>query len=313
MARTASRAASTPPVPLTRPPVAASRSSVPVGGHHLGPGGDGGQRVAAHEGVPAPPLAALHRLEQEAGPVPSAPTIWRKAATGVRVSATSSRHTGTMRCWAASVRNPAGSRPLGSGSRTVSSWSGGRVAEGPEEAACGCRCGTPRHRPGPPPPAARRRHSRSARSARTAGRRTSRPCTRTPGGSGSRTRSGRSRGSGQRLAVHPGEHQDGPVRGVLDDGPDQPVGVVGHPSSSSSVKAMGTAVKVADPAAAGGVVGCPGGAHERCSLVDWFGVVRSVSACAVGVGSDRRLAGDRRRCPSGRGGPSCDRLVDGQR
>ena len=58
-----------PAVPLTRPPVMASRSTGPVGGHLRAAGGDGGQRVAADERVAAPPLAALHRLEEEPGPV----------------------------------------------------------------------------------------------------------------------------------------------------------------------------------------------------------------------------------------------------
>ena len=56
----------------------------------------------------------------------SAPsTTWRKAATGVRVSATSSRQTGTTRCLEASVWNPVSPGP----SEPVPERSGHRPAE----------------------------------------------------------------------------------------------------------------------------------------------------------------------------------------
>ena len=62
-----SSAASTPP--FAADPVTGERVEihVPVGGHEIAACGDGGQRIAAHEGVPAPPLATLHGLQQEPG------------------------------------------------------------------------------------------------------------------------------------------------------------------------------------------------------------------------------------------------------
>src|ERR1035438_4246614 len=38
---------------------------VAVGGHQVGACGDGGQGIAAHERIPAPPLTTLHRFEKE--------------------------------------------------------------------------------------------------------------------------------------------------------------------------------------------------------------------------------------------------------
>ena len=146
----------------------------------------------------------------------------------MRVSATSSRHTGTTRCLEARVWNPASpgpSEPVPDGA-VIDSVGSSRRRRG--RSRCGCRCGTPRHPPGRRPPAARRRRSRSARSGRTDGRRRSRPCTRTPVGSGSRTRSVRSPGSwSDDSRFIQANMSTARIGGVLDDGRDQAVGVEG--------------------------------------------------------------------------------------
>ena len=174
--------------------------------------------------------------------VPS--TIWRKAATGVSVSATSSRHTGTIRCLAAKARNswraPGPEGPAASAGRAAALTD--RSAEGPVEAGAV---------PGvagavavlvDQSPTARPRRSRSARSARTGGRPTSRPCTRTPAAPAPEPRTSGLEGTDQRLVVHPGEHEHGAVGGILDDGRHQPSALKTIRSSSWSENSIGHGV-----------------------------------------------------------------------
>ena len=179
-----------PPVPADPVPGGLVEVEVPPGRDRGPPGGDGGQGfrpTKEYRPHRSPPSTDSSRKPVRS----SASTICRKAATGVTVSATSSHQTGTIRWRAASERKPASPGPLAvssAGALTDRRVRGRRLGRN----RCGCRCGTPRLRPDPPPPAARRRRSRSGRHGRTVGRRTSRPCTRTPVGCGSRTRCGRS-------------------------------------------------------------------------------------------------------------------------
>ena len=232
----------------------------------------------------------------------------------MRVSATSSRHTGTTRCLAARVWNPARPRPVGVGAGRRGHRSGGRVAEGPVEA--GAVAGVAGA--GPLLVDDHQQHVAVAvvahGSGRTAGRRRSRPCTRTPVGCGSRTRSVRSPGSWRNDSRFiQAIISTARVRGVLDDGRDQPVGVEGDHVQFVVAEVDGDGGNGRVPAGAGGVVGCPGGAHERCSLMDWFGaatasvggcrsppVVRSDGVTVTGTGRSRRRYGwrPRRGCPA---------------
>ena len=118
------------------------------------------------------------------------PTTWRKAPTGVRVSATMSRQTGTIRCRRDSERNL--SRPGRQRSEVTEIVTRRCPGRRPGRSSCARRCGRRPRRPGPPSREGCRRRSRNAPRAPTAGRPTSPPCTSTPGGCGSRTRCGRS-------------------------------------------------------------------------------------------------------------------------
>src|ERR1035441_3005904 len=77
------------------------------------------------------------------------------------------------------------------------------------------------------------------------------------------------------LAVHPGEHEDGTVGGILDDGPDQTVPVEGDPIE------LGVGKGDRGGRVGGGVVRA--GAHERCSLVRVVAVVWIVVQVVVRV------------------------------
>ena len=157
-----------------------------------------------------------------------APTSFTNAETGVSRSASTSRHTGTTVWSRASATNS---------SRDGRTDGRPRLRRGREwrrrrrrgRSSCARRCGT---RPAPPARrrrAARRRRSRSAPRARTGGRPTSRPCTSTPGGSGSRTRCARS-SSVRRSAssfIQPSISTSSGAL-LLDDRGDEAVGVVLH-------------------------------------------------------------------------------------
>ena len=122
-------------------------------------------------------------------PSPSPPTSFTNAETGVSRSASTSRHTGTTVWSRASVRNSSsdGWTSWRSPAQTRPGW---RPSRRPGRSTSARRCGTRREPSCSTTKRRRRRRSRSTPPGRTGGRPTSRPCTRTPGGSGSRTRSG---------------------------------------------------------------------------------------------------------------------------
>ena len=160
-----------------------------------------------------------------------ASTIWRKAATGVMVSATSSRHTGTMRWRAArDAERRSGPGPLGRPPAGRAHWSGadglrgGRRAEGPVEA--GAVAGVA----GPGPRLVHLDQQRvavavvaDAPDVLTVARRLPLAPELLPAPAPEPGAPGLE-GAAEGLGVHPGEHEDGPVGGVLDDGAHQPVG-----------------------------------------------------------------------------------------
>src|ERR1035438_4504507 len=97
------------------------------------------------------------------------------------------------------------------------------------------------------------------------------------------------------LAVHPGEHEDGTVGGILDDGPDQTVLVESDPIE------LGVGKDDWGGRVGGGVVRA--GAHERCSLVRVIVVVRVVIWVVGESGSSERCGAgaEAQRCGGGAG------------
>ncbi len=173
----------------------------PLGGDRCSPPDERGERIAPHEGIPPPALAALDRLEQEPGAVAHDEQERAHRRQGVGHQLAPHRNDavvtaqlgkdvapGTVR-WRPGRRSPVRRRAPG---RSV------RVA-GPERSVearplPGVACPVPvlvHHQR-----AGRRRRSRSGRPAPTGGPPRSPPCTSTRPGCGSRTRTSRSAASG---------------------------------------------------------------------------------------------------------------------
>ena len=194
------------------------------------PCGQRGQRAPADEGVAAPALAALDRLEEEAVAVADQVGEGGHRGQGVGHHLAPHRDDGVLLGQGGELDRigPEGqhrrARGTGqSGRGTPGPWPIVRKKQRPLAGVAGALA-----RAGRPGPRARRRRSPCAPRARTGGPPRSRPSASTPGGCGCRTTTGRLEGAPQRLGVHVGHGQHGAVGGVLDDRRHQAVLALGE-------------------------------------------------------------------------------------
>ena len=152
-------------------------------------------RVPAEEREAAPAFGVLDRLEQEALALADelGECRQRRLEVGEHLAPHRARRCSSRRARRTCLdQAPVERLRLApAASRRGREWR--PVAEGPEEAAAATRVAGAACHPAPPRTATRPCRSRSAARARTAGRPTSRLCTSTPGGCGSRTSCARSR------------------------------------------------------------------------------------------------------------------------